>query len=194
MASMKKGEVRMQIKFVDLAAMNDEIRERVDREMAEIHKNTAYIGGPHVEAFEKEFAEFLGVRHVIGVGSGTDALRLALMAHRRGSRRRSHHHADDVYRDRRQHHSDWRQADLRRCRSGNLQPESDARCAAIFETHQNGNGKPHKQRHSAGASVWPSGRDAGTQCDRERVRRDGHRGRVPGAWRAHQTGGFARAR
>ena len=78
---MKKGELRMQIKFVDLAAMNDEIRERVDREMAEIHQNTAYIGGPHVEAFEKEFADFLGVRHVIGVGSGTDALRLALMAH-----------------------------------------------------------------------------------------------------------------
>ena len=51
-----KGEVRMQIKFVDLAAMNEEIRERVDREMAEIHQNTAYIGGPHVEAFEKEFA------------------------------------------------------------------------------------------------------------------------------------------
>jgi len=71
----------MQIKFVDLAAMNEEIRERVDREFAEIHKNTAYIGGPHVEAFEKEFANYLGVRHVIGVGSGTDALRLALMAH-----------------------------------------------------------------------------------------------------------------
>ncbi len=70
----------MQIKFVDLAAMNDEIRDRVDRELSEIHKNTAYIGGPHVEAFEKEFAAFLGVRHVIGVGSGTDALRLALMA------------------------------------------------------------------------------------------------------------------
>jgi dTDP-4-amino-4,6-dideoxygalactose transaminase len=70
----------MQIKFVDLAAMNEEIRERVDRELAEIHKNTAYIGGPHVEAFEREFADFLGVRHVIGVGSGTDALRLALLA------------------------------------------------------------------------------------------------------------------
>ena len=70
----------MQIKFVDLSAMNEEIRDRVDREMAEIHKNTAYIGGPHVEAFEKEFAAFLGVKHVIGVGSGTDALRLALMA------------------------------------------------------------------------------------------------------------------
>src|SRR5689334_20226646 len=70
----------MQIKFVDLAAMNEEIRERVEREMAEIHKNTAYIGGPHVEAFEQEFARYLGVRRVIGVGSGTDALRLALLA------------------------------------------------------------------------------------------------------------------
>lgn len=70
----------MEIKFVDLAAMNEEVHERIDRELAEIHKRTAYIGGPHVEAFEKEFADFLGVRHVIGVGSGTDALRLALMA------------------------------------------------------------------------------------------------------------------
>jgi dTDP-4-amino-4,6-dideoxygalactose transaminase len=70
----------MQIKFVDLAAMNEEIRERVEREMAEIHKHTAYIGGPHVEAFEKEFADYLGVRRVIGVGSGTDALRIALLA------------------------------------------------------------------------------------------------------------------
>lgn len=70
----------MQIKFVDLAAMNEEIRERVEREMTEIHKHTAYIGGPHVEAFEKEFAHYLGVHRVIGVGSGTDALRLALLA------------------------------------------------------------------------------------------------------------------
>jgi dTDP-4-amino-4,6-dideoxygalactose transaminase len=80
MGFRKKGELVMHIKFVDLAAMNDEIRERVDRELAEIHKNTAYIGGPHVEAFEKEFAAYLGVPYVVGVGSGTDALRLALMA------------------------------------------------------------------------------------------------------------------
>src|SRR5579872_3216979 len=80
MVRPRKGETRMQIKFVDLAALNDEIRDRVDREFAEIHKNTAYIGGPSVEAFEKEYTNYLGVRHVIGVGSGTDALRLALMA------------------------------------------------------------------------------------------------------------------
>jgi dTDP-4-amino-4,6-dideoxygalactose transaminase len=70
----------MQIKFINLAAQNREIREEVEREFAEIHKNTAYVGGATVAAFEEEFAAFLGVRHVIGVGSGTDALRLALLA------------------------------------------------------------------------------------------------------------------
>ncbi len=70
----------MKIKFVDLAAQNREIRERVEREFTAIHERTAYVGGPQVAAFEAEFASFLGVRHVVGVGSGTDALRLSLMA------------------------------------------------------------------------------------------------------------------
>jgi dTDP-4-amino-4,6-dideoxygalactose transaminase len=144
MASMRKGEVRMQIKFVDLAAMNEEIRERVDREMAEIHKNTAYIGGPHVEAFEKEFARFLGVPHVIGVGSGTDALRLALMALDVGpgdevittpmtfiatAASIIQTGATPVFVD----------VDPETC---NLSPEA---VRAYLQAHRNGNGKPHKQ-------------------------------------------------
>ncbi len=39
-----------------------------------------FIGGPMVEAFEADFARFCGTDHCIGVGSGTDALRFALMA------------------------------------------------------------------------------------------------------------------
>ena len=39
-----------------------------------------YILGPEVEAFEQEFAAYLGVRHVVGVGNGTDALTIALRA------------------------------------------------------------------------------------------------------------------
>lgn len=70
----------MRIKFVDLAAQNAEIRERVEHELDAVHRDTAYIGGAQVEGFEQEFAAFLGARHVIGVGSGTDALRLALLA------------------------------------------------------------------------------------------------------------------
>ncbi|HZO82168.1 MAG TPA: DegT/DnrJ/EryC1/StrS family aminotransferase [Candidatus Binataceae bacterium] len=68
------------IKFVDLPSQNREIRERVERELGEIHRSAAYIGGPAVDALEQEFAAYLGVRQVVGVGSGTDALRLALMA------------------------------------------------------------------------------------------------------------------
>jgi dTDP-4-amino-4,6-dideoxygalactose transaminase len=70
----------MKIKFLDLNAQNEEIRQDVECGMAEMHRNTAYIGGPAVAAFEKNFADYLGVRRVIGVGSGTDALRLSLLA------------------------------------------------------------------------------------------------------------------
>jgi dTDP-4-amino-4,6-dideoxygalactose transaminase len=70
----------MAIKFVDLAAQNDEIRQRVDAEYQRIHGATAYVGGPQVAEFEDHFAAYLGVRRVVGVGSGTDALRLALLA------------------------------------------------------------------------------------------------------------------
>src|ERR1700730_4260568 len=68
------------IKLVDLAAQNAEIRAEVDAALIETHRNTSYIGGPQVEAFQREFAQYLGVSHVIGVSSGTDALHLALRA------------------------------------------------------------------------------------------------------------------
>jgi len=70
----------MPIKFLDLAAQNREIMPQVERGFEEIHEKTSYVGGPQVAAFENEFAAFLGARHVIGVASGTDALRLALLA------------------------------------------------------------------------------------------------------------------
>jgi len=53
---------------------------RVEKEFSKIHEKTAYSGGPQVAALEEEFAAFLGVRRVVGVSSGTDALRLALLA------------------------------------------------------------------------------------------------------------------
>jgi dTDP-4-amino-4,6-dideoxygalactose transaminase len=70
----------MPIKFLDLAAQNREIMPQVERSFEEIHEKTSYVGGPQVAAFENEFAAFLGARHVISVSSGTDALRLALLA------------------------------------------------------------------------------------------------------------------
>src|SRR6516162_3951456 len=70
----------MPIKFVDLASQDREIREPVAAQFAAIALNAAYVAGPQVAAFEAEFAEYLGVRHVVAVSSGTDALRLALLA------------------------------------------------------------------------------------------------------------------
>jgi dTDP-4-amino-4,6-dideoxygalactose transaminase len=68
------------IKFVDLAAQNAEIMSQTEAALAELHRQTAYVGGPSVAAFEHAFASYLGVKRTIGVGSGTDALRLALLA------------------------------------------------------------------------------------------------------------------
>src|SRR5258708_4599447 len=70
----------MRVRFVDLGAQTSEIRERVEAEIDQIHAHNAYIGGEHVERFEREFAGFLGSKKVVGVANGTDALRMALMA------------------------------------------------------------------------------------------------------------------
>jgi dTDP-4-amino-4,6-dideoxygalactose transaminase len=53
-----------------------EIRQAVDR----VLKNSWFILGEELKNFEKEFADYLGVKYVIGVNSGTDALHLALIA------------------------------------------------------------------------------------------------------------------
>ncbi len=70
----------MRVKFVDLSAQNREINERVAADLEQIHAQTAYIGGDHVDHFEREFAGFLGTKRVVGVANGTDALRMALLA------------------------------------------------------------------------------------------------------------------
>jgi len=70
----------MRIKFVDLAAQNLEIGDRVAFELDLINATTAYVGGDQVESFEREFAQFLGVKRAMGVANGTDALRIALLA------------------------------------------------------------------------------------------------------------------
>src|SRR4029077_12836517 len=43
-------------------------------------KSAGFIGGPMVEQFEKEFAQFCETEHCVGVGNSTDALRFALIA------------------------------------------------------------------------------------------------------------------
>jgi len=68
------------IPFVDLVTVHRELREEL-RSVFETALDTAgFIGGPTVQEFEREFAEFCGSRFCVGMASGTDALRLALVS------------------------------------------------------------------------------------------------------------------
>jgi dTDP-4-amino-4,6-dideoxygalactose transaminase len=54
--------------------------DRILERMASVARSGRYVFGPELEAFEAELATYLGARHVIGVGNGTDALTIALRA------------------------------------------------------------------------------------------------------------------
>lgn len=68
------------IPMVNLKAQYAEIREEVEWGLADTIASCSFILGPNVHAFEQECADYLGVKHAIGVASGTDALHLALIA------------------------------------------------------------------------------------------------------------------
>jgi dTDP-4-amino-4,6-dideoxygalactose transaminase len=70
----------MTVPFLDLKAQYQAIRSELDAAIREVMESSAFAGGPFVERFENEFAHFCGCRHSIGVGSGTDALWLILLA------------------------------------------------------------------------------------------------------------------
>jgi dTDP-4-amino-4,6-dideoxygalactose transaminase len=68
------------IPLVDLAAAHAEVAEDVETGFKRVITGTAFVGGPEVAAFEREYAAFTGVPHCVGVANGTDALELALRA------------------------------------------------------------------------------------------------------------------
>lgn len=68
------------IPLVDLKAQYRTIREEVRTAIDEVLDGMQLTIGPNVKAFDQEFATFCGAKHAIGVGSGTDALQLAIRA------------------------------------------------------------------------------------------------------------------
>ena len=70
----------MKVPFLDLKAQYLTIKDEIDSALHAVIEKTAFAGGPFVEQFEKEFAEFCNGKHAIGVGSGTEALWLPLLA------------------------------------------------------------------------------------------------------------------
>src|SRR4051794_14804582 len=68
------------IPVVDLSRRARSLEPELSEAVARVVRSGAYLFGPELAAFEAEFAVFTGRRHAIGVSSGTDALRLALVA------------------------------------------------------------------------------------------------------------------
>ncbi len=68
------------IPLLDLVTPHLELEEDLLAVFRTLLKTAGFIGGPMVEGFEREFAQFCGAEHCVGVGNGTDALRLALVA------------------------------------------------------------------------------------------------------------------
>lgn len=70
----------IQIPLFDTGTPLDPLRGEIKRAVERVLDSGRFILGPEVEAFEREFAEYVGVDHAVGVGNGTDALMIALRA------------------------------------------------------------------------------------------------------------------
>jgi len=66
--------------FIDLAAQQRLIVEKLNANIAKVLAHGQYINGPEVRELENALAVYIGVRHAVGCASGTDALLMALMA------------------------------------------------------------------------------------------------------------------
>lgn len=69
----------MRVPFLDLTPDRDAERQLLDA-TARVVRSGRYLLGPELDAFERDFAAYVGARHCVAVGSGLDALRLALQA------------------------------------------------------------------------------------------------------------------
>ena len=70
----------MNIPFVDFAPMHGEIRKELDEAYNKVMDSNYFIQGTECDMFEKEFAQYCGAEHCIGVATGLDALYLVLKA------------------------------------------------------------------------------------------------------------------
>ena len=64
------------INFLDLKKINDSFEPHLSNAVGRVLDSGWYLHGNEVAAFEREYAEYIGVRHCIGVANGLDSLRL----------------------------------------------------------------------------------------------------------------------
>lgn len=68
------------IQLMDVKRQHDEHKEEYENAVLDVLRSGKYIGGENVENFEKEFADYIGVKYGISCGNGTDAIVIALRA------------------------------------------------------------------------------------------------------------------
>jgi dTDP-4-amino-4,6-dideoxygalactose transaminase len=71
----------MKVPFVDLYAQYQDIKKDIDSAIENTIRTSAYIGGPAVKEFEKAFAAWVGIDHVVACGNGTDSIEILLKAY-----------------------------------------------------------------------------------------------------------------
>lgn len=83
-ARLKRGSIKntdlKEIVMVDLKTQYQRLKDDLERVILNTVEGTRYIGGPEVEGFKNELANYLGVKHVIPCANGTDALQISMMA------------------------------------------------------------------------------------------------------------------
>ena len=75
-----KDKIDRNISMVDLKSQYVRLKSDIDSAIAGVIDQTNFIKGSALKNFEEELADYLNVKHVIGVGNGTDALQIALMS------------------------------------------------------------------------------------------------------------------
>ena len=181
----RREALPMPIKFLDLAAQNHEIRGRVDAEYRAHSRRHGVCRRAAGGGIRKPASRnYLGVRHVVGVGSGTDALRLALIAAGVGPGDEVITDADDLYR-----HGG---SDISRpgpCRFSSTWIRTPPRSAwrRVNRYLEQGD-LPHAQRAArdrAGPSLRVAGGDGRAAGNSESLQSGGDRRRLSGARGAH---------
>lgn len=70
----------MPVPYADLQLQYQTIKAEVDAAIASVIRDSAFIRGPYVDSFEREFAQAVGAKHCVSCANGTDALYLAMRA------------------------------------------------------------------------------------------------------------------